>query len=92
MNKIKKACLSLKEELYNDPLVKQYFYLKNLLENDEDIARLRKEISKAKKNKNDVLYNKLMDEYNSNPLVKNYYNVENELYSLLKQIKDSLDA
>ena len=33
-----------------------------------------------------------MDEYNSNPLVKNYYNVENELYSLLKQIKDSLDA
>lgn len=92
MNKIKKACLSLKEELYNDPLVKQYFYLKNLFENDEDIARLRKEISKAKKNKNDVLYNKLMDEYNSNPLVKNYYNVENELYSLLKQIKDSLDA
>ena len=92
MNKLKKACLSLKEELYNDPLVKQYFYLKNLLENDEDIARLRKEISKAKKNKNDVLYNKLMDEYNSNPLVKNYYNVENELYSLLKQIKDSLDA
>lgn len=92
MNKIKKSAIALKKELYNDPLVKQYFYLKQLIENDEEISLLRKEISKCKKNKDDQEYTRLLNIYNSNPLVKNFYSLENEVYSLLKEVKDSIDA
>ncbi|MGM9873787.1 MAG: hypothetical protein ACI31G_02555 [Bacilli bacterium] len=92
MNKIKKLTLKLKEQIYEEPLVKEYFRLKQLIENDEQISLLKKQIAKSKKEKNDIEYNRLMELYNDNPLIKNFSSVENEVYALLNQIKESLDA
>ena len=93
---------SLKEELYNEDCVKQYFYYKNLLEKDESIKALdeevrfhQKEMCRNKDNneiyfKEKEKYEELKNKLDSNPILINYKIAKDEVFSLLVDIKKLL--
>ncbi|MFA6755935.1 MAG: YlbF family regulator [Bacilli bacterium] len=96
MNKeIKDNIDNLKSELMNDPTILEFLDLKKEVENDRVLKNLRNKIQFLKDCKmNDEQknnYNKLLDEYNKNPLVINYKRAEENAYDLLNEIKDNLE-
>ena len=90
MSKIEKLSSALKGKLYDTEEFKQYFYLKQLIENDEQLAKMRKEIALAKK-RNDSNYPKLLAQYQSHPLVNNFLVLKEEIKDTLQQIKTILE-
>lgn len=91
-----------KKELFDEPCVKEYFYYKNLVENDESIKKLddevrfhQKEMCKNKDNnevyfKEKALYEELKNKLDSNPILVNYQIAKEEVFSLLVDIKHIL--
>lgn len=90
MDKILEASKSLGSDIKNLPEVQEYLKLKELLENDENLAKMRRDIAylesvgKIEEKKN------LLEIYNSNPLVCNYYSSKEEVKNILLTIKDIL--
>ena len=91
-----------KKELFNETCVKEYFYYKNLVENDKLIKKLdeevrfhQKEMCKNKDNnevyfKEKALYEELKNKLDSNPILVNYQIAKEEVFSLLVDIKHIL--
>ena len=91
-----------KDELFNEDCVKEYFYYKNLVENDESIKKLdeevrfhQKEMCRNKDNneayfKEKALYEELKEKLDSNPILVNYQIAKEEVFSLLVDIKHIL--
>ena len=89
--------------LYDEPIVKEYFRLKNIVQNDSKLSRLDKEIHQHQHlmciHKNDEviyqnekkIYDEQMTEFKSNPLVENYFQVREEVFSLLNEVKEILE-
>jgi len=102
MSKIDDLILSISEELKQEECVKQYFYYKNIIENDKELKTLgeqmkfhQKEMCKNKNNPD--VYNKekaLFEEYknkiDNNPILMNYQIAKDEVFSLLVDIKNVL--
>lgn len=79
---------ALKEELDKLPLFQEYSRVKCLLENNEDLLKLKGDIAWAKHNGDNELHKTLLDKYNSHPLVINYQSLQSEVYDYLKQVSD----
>ena len=102
MNKIDELLSSFKEELYNEECVKEYFYYKNLVDNDPSIKELdeqvrfhQKEMCKNKDNdeiyfKEKAIYEELKNKFDQNPVLVNYQIAKDEVFSLLVDIKNIL--
>lgn len=102
MTNIDKVLNEFKDELFNEPCVKEYFYYKNLLENDESIKKLdeevrfhQKEMCKNKDNNEKYfeeksLYEDLKNKLDSHPILVNYQIAKEEVFSLLVDIKHIL--
>ena len=102
MTNLDVALKDFKNELFNEPCVKEYFYYKNLMENDESIKKLdeevrfhQKEMCKNKDNnevyfKEKALYEELKNKLDSNPILVNYQIAKEEVFSLLVDIKHIL--
>lgn len=102
MKSVEEALLDVKEELYKDPLIQEYFRLKSIIENDKNLTLLDKEVREHQKKmcenmsneeiylKEKALYEKKNEELLSNPIYQNYQSVKEEVVSLLNQIKESL--
>ena len=102
MNNIDELLSSLKEELFNEECVKEYFYYKNLLEHDVSIKELdeqvrfhQKEMCKNKDNdevyfKEKAIYENLKNKLDQNPILVNYQIAKEEVFSLLVDIKKLL--
>lgn len=90
MNKIEKLTLKLKEKLYDSEEFKQYFNLKQLIENDKHLSAMRKEIAQAKK-RNNPNYTTLLEEYQNHPLVNNFLILKEEIKDTLQQIASILE-
>lgn len=96
INKAKQLNKALKET----SISKEYFALKEALENDEYITNLLKVIKQTQNEAKECLKNNdienykikskslevLKDEFINHPLVNNYINVKNELNDLLEQV------
>lgn len=102
MNKFSDALKDVKNELYQDPLIKEYFSLLEQINNDEYLIKLDKEM-KHHQNKmcqnmnNDEVYlsekeayEKCLNELKNNPLYVNFCNVKEEVKNLLSEVKDAL--
>lgn len=89
MNKIIEAAITLKENLLNEPLIKEYLRVKTFFENNEELKLKREEIALAKANESPAYYS-LKKEYENHPLVVNYYSLKGEVYELLKEIENEL--
>ena len=102
MNNIDELLSSLKEELYNEECVKEYFYYKKIVDNDPSIKELdeqirihQKEMCRTKENdeayfKEKAIYEDLKSKFENNPIVSNYQIARDEVCSLLVDIKKLL--
>ena len=102
MNNIDELLSSLKEELFNEDCVKEYFYYKNLVEKDATLKELdeqvrfhQKEMCKNKDNneiyfKEKAIYEDLKSQLDNNPILINYQIAKDEVFSLLVDIKHIL--
>ena len=102
MTNLDELLSSIKSELLKEECVQNYFYYKNLVENDPDIKKLdedirfhQKEMCKNKDN-NDVyfkekaIYEDLRKRFDENPILINYQIAKEEVFSLLVDIKNLL--
>ena len=102
MNNLDELISSLKEELFNEDCVKEYFYYKNLVEKDPSLKELdeqarfhQKEMCKNKDNneiyfKEKAIYEDLKSQLDNNPILINYQIAKDEVFSLLVDIKHIL--
>ena len=102
MNRFDELLSSLKEELQNEECVKQYFYYKNLVDNDPSLKELdeqvrfhQKEMCRNKDNneiyfKEKAIYEELKNKLDNNPILINYQIARDEVFSLLVDIKKLL--
>ena len=86
MNDSIELAKELKEEILNDPLIKEYLRIKKLYESDDEINSLKREIALAKTQHKDVLHKELLAKYNSHPLVVNYNVLKEEVNNYLLEI------
>ena len=102
MNSFDELISSLKEELYNEECVKEYFYYKQIVENDSSIKELdeqvrfhQKEMCRNKDNdevyfREKAIYEELKKKFDNNPVLINYQIARDEVFSLLVDIKKLL--
>ena len=98
MNEVEKKLDIVKDELYSNPLVLEYFRLKKAIEEDKDLMDLDKKIRTLQKelcykNKkenidNNEAYLALKNRFDNHPLVINYNKVKEEVLNLLNEIKE----
>lgn len=88
MDKLIEEVKSLREDIDHLPEVQEYYRLKTIYENDEELKRIRLEIARLKSLNKEEEKNNLLKIYNSHPLVVNYEAAKEEVKSLLRQIKD----
>lgn len=89
--------------LYDEPVVKEYFRLKSIVQSDKNLVGLDKEIHQHQhlmciyKDNDDIyqnektLYDEKMKEFKSNPFVENYFQIREEVFVLLNEIKEILE-
>lgn len=79
----------LRKELDINPTIIEYHRYKDLVENDKELIYLRNEI---KKSVNDLeKRKKLLEQYNSSPIVSNYNILKEEVRLILKEISDIIN-
>ena len=89
-NELELSLEKLKDELDNSSIIQEYLSLKQVLENDEELKKMRDEIARlASENKLEER-DALLAIYNSHPIVTNYEQAREEVINLLNQIKDIL--
>ena len=89
-NELELSLERLKNELDNSSIIQEYLSLKQVLENDEELKKMRDEIARlANENKLEER-DALLVIYNSHPIVTNYEQAREEVINLLNQIKDIL--
>lgn len=87
MDKILELTKELKEEINKLPEMQEYLRLKELLEKDNELADLRKEMARLANNGKIKERDNLLKIYNSHPLVNNYYAAKEEIEKILNTIK-----
>lgn len=91
MDKIIEEAKSLRNDIDSLPEIQEYYRLKELMENDKELSRLRIEIARlANEGKTEERKN-LLTIYNSHPLVNNYNIAMEEAKSILRAIKDIIN-
>ena len=91
MDKIIEEAKSLRNDIDSLPEIQEYYRLRELMEKDQELSRLRKEIARlANEGKTEERKN-LLAIYNSHPLVNNYNIATEEAKSILRAIKDIIN-
>ena len=91
MDEILNKAKEIREEVDSLPQVKEYYRLKELYENDDELKRLRGEIARLASEGKNKERKVLLEIYNSHPLVSNYNQAKEEVIILLNEIKNILD-
>ena len=103
MNDFETKLERCKKLLYEEEIVKEYFRLRDIVQSDPDLVALDHEIHQHQHlmcihNDDDQiyqnekhLYEEQMKEFQSNPLVENYFQVREEVYALLNEVKEILE-
>lgn len=86
MNDAIELAKELKDEILKEPLVVEYFRIKHLVESNEEINSLKRDIALAKAHQEDKLHKELLNKYNSHPLVVNYNTLKEEVNEYLSEI------
>ena len=103
MAKIDELLKEVNDQLNEEICVKEYFRLKNVIENDKELIELDKLVRehqtamcKAQDNdeiyfKEKELYETYLNQLNNNPIYQNFEEVKKEVNALLKEMKDYLE-
>lgn len=90
MDKIIELTTEIKALIEKEPLVIEYRRIENLYQNNNEIKAIVRKIDDANRNKNEMLKNELIKEYNEHPLVRNYIALKEEVQEFLKEISKNL--
>lgn len=90
MDSVEELVLQLKNELDNLPEIKEFMQLKKLVEDDEELKKMRLEIARLQNEGKKEEHDNLLKRYYAHPLVNNYLIVREEVSQLLRQIKNTL--
>lgn len=91
MDELIKSAKEIREDVDNLPLVKEYYRLKELYENDKELEKLRKEIARLASEGKEEERKNLLHIYETHPLVSNYTSVKEEVMELLLSIKNIIE-
>lgn len=91
MDKILEKTAVLRENLDELAIFKEYKSLKEVIQKDPEIKELKKQIVRAKNENRLEDHKRLLDEYNSHPLIVNFGVIENEVKEYLKEVSDILN-
>ena len=91
MDKLIKEAEELREDIDSLNEVQEYYRLKKLYENDEELKQMRIEIARLKQQGKEEERNNLLTIYNSHPLVNNYELAKAEVESILLAIKNIIN-
>ena len=102
MDNIEKLLKEVSDRLNDEECVKEYFRLKEIINNDSNLKRLDKEVREHQKKmcefqnddeiyfKEKALYESSLKELEDNPIYQNFNEVKKEVNSLLIEIRDFL--
>ena len=90
MNDLEASIESLKEEIDKQEEIKEYLRLKEIVSNDKELKKMRKDIARLTNDKKFEERNNLLKIYNSHPIIVNYNIAREEVISLLNEIKEEL--
>ena len=102
MNKIEELLEEVKDKLNDEPCVKEYFRLKEIIDNDKELQELdknmrlhQKEMCEHQDNdeiyfKEKELYESYLTKIESNPIYVNFNEVKKEVNALLIEMRDFL--
>ena len=88
MNEIILEAKKLRDNIDELPEIKEYYRLKQLYENDEELKKMRREIARLKSLNKEEERNNLLAIYNKHPLVNNYEVAKQEAMSVLLTIQN----
>ena len=88
MDEIIKLSKELRESIDQLEEVQEYYRVKAIYDNDEELKRLRHEIARLKSEGKEEERKNLLALYNSHPLVVNYNASKEEVMSILRAIQD----
>lgn len=88
MDEIIALTKELRENIDNLPEMKEYRKLKELLENNVELKNMRSDIARLTNEGKLTERDNLLQVYNSNPLVNNFYLAKEELKTILQTIKN----
>ena len=103
MNEFESQLEKCQKLLYDEPIVKEYFRLKKIVQSDPELVKLDKEIHQHQnlmcvhKNDDEIyqnekrIYDEELAQFKSNPLVENYFQVREEVYALLNEAREILE-
>ena len=103
MNNVEELLKEVKEQLSNEECVKEYFRLKKIIEEDEELKELDKSIrfhqNEMCKHQNEdeiyfkekALYEELLAKLEAHPIYANFNEVKKEVNALLIDIKNILE-
>lgn len=102
-NEFEKQLKIVHENLFNDPIVAEYFSLKKQIENDSYLTDLHNNIVTYAKTmttninddqvyfENKEKYERELEKYNSHPLVVDFKEISKEVNMLLLQLKNIIN-
>ena len=88
MDKVVETAKELSREIRELPEIQEYLKLKNLFENDENLAQMRRDIARLESEGKSEEKKNLLAIYNEHPLVSNYYSMKEEVRNILETIKE----
>ena len=103
MDNVETLLKEVSEKLFNYPCVKEYFRLKEIIENDKELSSLEKEVRQHQKlmcehqNDDEVyfkekeLYETKLAQLEANPIIQNFEEVKKEVNALLNEVKEILN-
>jgi len=89
METIESISRKIHDELMTYPEVKEYFRLKKLIEESNELSDLKKQIENSCKT-NKKQFENFKKKYDSHPLIINYNQIKEEVLSLLNEIKGQI--
>lgn len=91
MDEIILRAKELRKDIDNLPEIKEYYRLKILYENDEELRKMRKEIARLCSLHKEEEKKNLLNIYNNYPLVNNYEATKEEAQKILLAIKNIIE-
>lgn len=91
MDEIILKAKELRKDIDNLPEIKEYYRLKILYENDEELRKMRKEIARLSSLYKEEEKKNLLNIYNNHPLVNNYEAAKEEAQKILLTIKNIIE-
>ena len=103
MISFEEALKEAEEKLFEEPIIKEYFRLKTIIDNDKELQTLDKDMRAHQKKmcefenddkiylKEKEAYERCLKDIENNPVYINFTEVKNEVNTLLKEVRNAIN-